>query len=276
MSIAPADAPPPPAWRDWLTDLAQALRFYTRLPTPRLPWEADPHAAPDFTRLPRVLPLAGAAVGAVAGASLTIAGAFGLPSMASAGLALVALVAVTGGFHEDGLADTADGFGGGATRERRLEIMADSRLGSYGATALVLALLLRFAALASLVTHVGYGRAALALVAASAVARVAGLIPLWALPSARPGGKSASVGRPGDAAMATAFAVTTVLCVLLLAPGFGLPKALGALVAATLSAWPVTRLSQAMLGGQTGDVAGAAGIVAEIAALLALLAHTGG
>ena len=75
--------------------------------------------------------------------------------------------------------------------------------------------------------------------------------------------------------MASAFAATTVLALLLLAPGFGVLKALAALVVAIASAWPLTRLSRRLLGGQTGDVAGAAGVVAEIAALLALLAHAG-
>ena len=68
----------------------------------------------------------------------------------TAGWALAALVLLTGGFHEDGLADTADGFGGGRTRERKLEIMRDSRIGSYGALALVLSVGIRAAALATM------------------------------------------------------------------------------------------------------------------------------
>ncbi|GGH14230.1 adenosylcobinamide-GDP ribazoletransferase [Alsobacter metallidurans] len=275
MSFAPADTPPPvppSAWRGLAVDLVQCLRFYTRLPTPRLSWEGDPHAAPDFTRAPRMLPLAGAAVGAVGGLALMLASAAGLPPIAAAALALAALVAATGAFHEDGLADMADGFWGGSTPERRLEIMADSRLGSYGATALGLALLLRFAAIAGLLAQAGAGRTALAIVAAASVSRVVGLTPLWALPSARPGGRSASVGRPNDAIMGTAFAGAAVICAVLLLPVFGPGRALIGFGLAALSAWPLIRLARAKIGGQTGDVAGAGAILAETVMLMALLA----
>jgi adenosylcobinamide-GDP ribazoletransferase len=271
MSVAPTDDRPPLAWRALALETAQCLRFYTRLPTPRLAWEADPHALPDFTRIPRMLPVAGAVVGAVGAAALLAASWLGLPPMAMAAVTLAALALATGAFHEDGLADMADGFWGGSTPARRLEIMADSRIGSYGATALAIALLLRFSAIAGLVAQAGAGRTALALVATAAISRVAGLIPLWALPPARPDGKSAAVGRPTDRTMGTACAITVVLAVLLLAPGFGIVKAAMALALGGLSAWPLMRLAKAKVGGQTGDVAGAVSQVAEAVVLLGLL-----
>ena len=166
----------------------------------------------------------------------------------------------------------ADGFWGGATPARRLEIMADSRVGAYGATALAITLLLRVSAIAGLIAQAGPGRAGLALVAAAAISRVAGLLPLWALPPARPGGKSASVGRPTDRTMATACALTAPLAALLLAPGFGLIKTVAALAAGAVTAFLVVRLARRMIGGQTGDVAGAGTLIAETAVLLTILA----
>ncbi|WP_406856922.1 adenosylcobinamide-GDP ribazoletransferase [Alsobacter sp. KACC 23698] len=269
--MAPRHDRPDLAWRVFVLETVQCLRFYTRLPTPRLAWEMDPHGAPDFSRIPRMLPVAGAILGGVGAAALVAASWIGLPPMAVAAVTLTAQTLATGALHEDALADMADGFWGGHTPERRLEIMADSRIGSYGATALALGLLLRFSAIAGLVAQAGPGRAALALVATAAIARVAGLFPLWALSPARPGGKSASVGRPTDRTMATACSITLALAVLLLAPGFGVVKAALALALGGLTAWLCVRLARAKIGGHTGDVAGAVTLIAEIAALLGLL-----
>ena len=254
-----------------LVEVAQCIRFYSRIPIPALPGEADPHAVPDFTRIPRVLPLAGAAIGVVGFVVLMAALALRLPTVAAAGFAVAALVLATGAFHEDGLADTADGFGGGRTVQRRLEIMTDSRVGTYGATAIALSLLLRVTLLAALVDRVGAGAAGLALVAAASATRVIALAPLWLLPPAKTEGRSASVGRPTDATMATAVALAAGVALLLLTPAFGLPRAGVSLVVAALSAWPILALSRRLIGGQTGDVAGATQQLAEIA-MLAVLA----
>ena len=93
-------------------DLLACLRFYSRLPVPVLPFETAPYAMLDFARSIRVLPLAGALIGAVGGCVLMAADALGLPPLPAAGFALAALLLTTGAFHEDGLADSADGLGG--------------------------------------------------------------------------------------------------------------------------------------------------------------------
>ncbi len=144
---------------DWpgrgaLYDLAGCLRFYSRLPVPQLPGEPDPHRSPDFTTLPRMLPLAGLILALPAALVLAAGWAVGLGPFLAATLAVAVAVVATGALHEDGLADVADGFGGGATRERRLEIMRDSRIGAYGGAALVLALALRIGALATLLDRI--------------------------------------------------------------------------------------------------------------------------
>ncbi len=256
-----------------LVALAQCLRFYSRLPVPALPGEADPHALPDFARIPRMLPLAGAIIGLVGAAVLALALRLGLPPMVAAAAAVTALVAATGAFHEDGLADTADGFGGGTTPARKLEIMTDSRIGTYGGAALVLSLLLRVTLIASLVTLSGGAVAALALVAVAAVSRVAGLVPIWLLPNAKPDGKSAAVGRPDTDTMVRAALLAAAIALLLLTPSHGVVRTVMVLAVAAAAAWPVVALSRRMIGGQTGDVAGAAQQVSEIAMLAALVAR---
>ncbi|WP_336486236.1 adenosylcobinamide-GDP ribazoletransferase [Methylobacterium nigriterrae] len=257
--------------RDLLYDLAACLRFYSRLPVPRLPGEPDPHATPDFRTVPRMLPIAGLVLALPAALVLVAAKGLGLGPFLAATLAVAASCLVTGALHEDGLADLADGFGGGATPERRLEIMRDSRIGSYGGIALVLALALRIGALATLLDRTGALATAAALVLAAALSRIAALAPMVILAPARPDGASASVGRPGKATVGLAAGIGLVLC--LLAVPFGLPPG-GLLLMAGLAVMAVlalTAIAQARIGGQTGDVVGGCQQVGEIAALLGLI-----
>ena len=261
---------------DWpgrgaLYDLAGCVRFYSRLPVPQLPGEPDPHRSPDFTTLPRMLPLAGLILALPAALMLAAAWAIGLGPFLAATLAVAILVVATGALHEDGLADVADGFGGGSTRERRLEIMRDSRIGAYGGAALVLALALRIGALATLLDRTGYA-AATGLIVAAILSRVAALAPMVMLKPARPNGLSAAVGRPGRASQATALGLGVALALgavpLGLPPGGVAPM----ILCAGLAALGLTWLARVMIGGQTGDVIGACQQAAEIAALLALVA----
>jgi adenosylcobinamide-GDP ribazoletransferase len=265
---------------DWpgrgaLYDLALCLRFYSRLPVPQLPGEPDPHRSPDFTRLPRMLPLAGLILALPAALVLAAAWRIGLGPFLAATLAIAALVVATGALHEDGLADVADGFGGGTTRERRLEIMRDSRIGAYGGAALVLALALRIGSLATLLDRTG-AAAATALVLAAALSRVAALAPMVLLAPARPGGLSATVGRPDRASLATAVGTGVALALAAVPLGLPLSGVALAILCAGLAALGVTLLARAKIGGQTGDVIGACQQVSEIAALLALVAAVAG
>jgi adenosylcobinamide-GDP ribazoletransferase len=252
-------------------DGAACLRFYSRLPVPALPGEGDPHSAPDFTRVPRMLPLAGLVLALPGGLVLLAAWGLGLGPFLAATLAVATGVLITGALHEDGLADVADGFGGGTTRERRLEIMRDSRIGAYGGVALVLALALRIGALATLLDRTGSG-AALALVLAAALSRTAALAPMVLLVPARRDGAAASVGRPGRPAVAIAGALALTLALLGGLLGLPVGGVLLMLLLSGLGALAVTALARRRIGGQTGDVIGACQQVAEIAALLGLVA----
>ena len=256
---------------DLAYDLAACLRFYSRLPVPRLPGEPDPHATPDFRRVPRMLPVAGVILALPAALVLIAAKGLGLGPFLAATLAVTVAALVTGALHEDGLADLADGFGGGTTRERRLEIMRDSRIGSYGGVALVLSLALRIGALATLLDRTG-AYAALALVLAAAISRTAALAPMVLLDPARPGGAGAAVGRPTRGTFLVAMGLSLGLAAMAL--GLGLPAGGIALMLGftALAAGIVTALARRKIGGQTGDVVGACQQAAEVAGLIGLVA----
>ncbi|MEP9353380.1 adenosylcobinamide-GDP ribazoletransferase [Xanthobacter sp. KR7-65] len=253
-------------------DVAAALRFYSRLP---IPGGAEAHAAPELDRIAYAIPLAGAVIGLIGGAVLMLALALKLPPFLAAVLAVTALVLATGCFHEDGLADTADGLGGGRDRAQRLAIMRDSRIGTYGASALLLALLLRVGALEALTVSAGPLRAALALVAAEAASRAAGVLLLRALPPARADGAAAAVGRPSaDAALACSLMAALVAGVILVA-SFGIGAVFAGLIGALLALIAMARLSARLIGGQTGDVAGATQQVAVIVFLIGVIIFGG-
>jgi adenosylcobinamide-GDP ribazoletransferase len=257
--------------RAGLIDLARGLRFFSRLPVPVLPFETDPHGSPDLGGMTRALPFAGIAIGCLPALVLAASLALGLGTWLSAALSIAAMTVSTGALHEDGLADLADAFGG-ATRERRLAIMRDSRLGSYGASALILAFTLRIGALATLATHLDPWSAGFAVLAAACLSRVAGVAPLAFLPPARTDGLSHAVGQPSRdsfwIAAILALCLTIVLGILGHWPRSGIALMLAA---AGASAFLVTRLARRLLGGQTGDVAGAGQQSAEVAVLIGLL-----
>ena len=249
-----------------VSDVADALSFFTRLPLPAPP----PNGPLDFNRIAWAAPAAGAVVGAVGAVVLALTQVLGLPALVSAALATASLVAATGGLHEDGLADVADAFGGGQTRERKLDIMRDSRIGAYGAIALTLALILRVGALASMLSH-GFWSAAGALIVVAAVSRAAALMPLALLNPARAEGVGAAAGRLEPASFAAACAAALILAVaigLLTVDG---GRAIDAALASAIGAAGMTALASRQIGGQTGDVAGAAQQWAEIAGWCGLL-----
>jgi len=118
---------------EWLDDFRTAVAFLTRLPMPH----PDGAMPPNFVRAQRMFPVVGALIGAAVGLLCLGLRYVGVPDLAAAALALGGSAILTGALHEDGLADVADGFGGGRTLESKLEIMRDSRLGTYGAVGLL-------------------------------------------------------------------------------------------------------------------------------------------
>ncbi|WP_218032774.1 adenosylcobinamide-GDP ribazoletransferase [Pararhodospirillum oryzae] len=252
-----------PAWlSERRAELACAVSFLTRLP-PAL--RAD---APPLARCVWAFPVAGAVVGLIGGVTLVAGSGLGLPALAAGFLAMGAMVLATGALHEDGLSDTADGLGGGRDRDHALAIMRDSRLGAYGAVALVIAMGLRGAALGGLAASPW---ALAAPLVAAAIGRAGCGLVLGLLGPARTDGLGAGAGTPTRPVLVAAWAVAALLAVIFLP----LLPAVIALAASVLPVLAVSRLAQRRLGGHTGDIAGACGLLAEIAALLVLAAGVG-
>lgn len=243
-------------------DLALAVGLLTRLP---VPVDAD-LAAARGARAAWAWPLAGLAVAGLAALTGTVALALGLPPLAVAGLVLGTQMMLTGALHEDGLADCADGFWGGHDVARRLEIMKDSRIGAYGTLALGVMLLVRGGALAAL-ADAGPGALTAGLLAAAALSRAGMAALMHALPNARGGGLAARVGVPPRAAVLLGGGLALAVAVLAAGgPGLVAAAVAGGAVLA------VGRIARAKIGGQTGDVLGAAQVMAETAALLTFCA----
>lgn len=245
-----------------MTELRAALAavaFLTRVPVGRR-FELGPD---DVRRAGPWFPLVGSGIGAATGAA-----AYGvaqvLPPLAAAGVALALMAVLTGALHLDAVADAADALGG-STRERALEIMRDHRIGSYGATALLLDLLLRAAALAALA---GSAHVVAVAAAAGAVSRGAGVVLAASLPYARAvDGAGAALTRTSRSRDAAAAAVGVALALAVARVDGAVLLAVGAGVA--VAARPLARR---WLGGVTGDVLGSVSELAEIGGLLAAAA----
>ena len=237
-------------------DLWSALALLTRLPVP--------DHAPRGASAGWAWPIVGAVVGGIAALVISVAVFIGIPAGVAAALALATTAMVTGALHEDGLADTADGFFGGRDVDRRLAIMKDSHIGSFGTLALILVTLARWSALAVLCTT---GGAAVALIAAGALSRVPMLVLMAALPNARKSGLSQSVGQPGRGVILMAIVVAVVL-------GLFLTGWVTLWIALALAALTVGlgALARRKIGGQTGDVLGASQQLAEVLCLALLAA----
>lgn len=245
--------------RAWIADLHLATVFLTRLPLPPLGALGEGALA----RSMRAFPLAGALVGFCAGLVYWAASALLTPALA--GLAAVAAsVWLTGAMHEDGLADVADGLGGGRDRAHKLEIMHDSRVGSYAVAALIFSIALRSQSVAALADG---GKALAALVAAAAVSRAALPVMMAAWVPARRDGLAVSTGRPGGGVAATAAGLGLLLLLVCL----GLKAALAALATALCLAAVVWVLARRGIGGYTGDVLGATQQAMELGVLLAVV-----
>ncbi|WP_024513669.1 adenosylcobinamide-GDP ribazoletransferase [Bradyrhizobium sp. Tv2a-2] len=244
-----------------LRDLRIAISLCTRLPV--APSSAIGEG--DLARASWAFPIAGALIGLIGAAVYWIADRLHLPPLAASVLALAATIFLSGAMHEDGLADAADGLGGGRTREKKLEIMRDSRIGTFGACALGLSLLLRWSALATLNDT---RSVAIALIVAHAAARAVLPAFMSLVPPARSEGLSSSAGQPQPVSAAIALG----LGIAALAIGFGLKAMLTGAVALAAIGLLLARLAQRQIGGQTGDVLGALEQAAE--ATLLLLATT--
>ena len=241
-----------------IAEVQVAFMLLTRLPAGRL--EGD---APELAAAKWAFPLAGLVVGGSLAGVYIAMNSLGLPAGLAAILALGAGVMMTGGLHEDGLADCADGFGGGQTKGQKLAIMKDSTVGSYGVLALILVISARIMALAALPAT---AQSLILLISLAMVSRMMMVIYLDWLPSACAEGLGHEAGKDSGLSVV----VAAVLCVPALMYSGGLILfSLAALCgAAILVGWTANR----QIGGQTGDVCGAVQILSETAGWVCLSA----
>jgi len=249
-----------------LAELGTALAFFSRIRVPAA-FTGEP-----LTRAVAMVPLAGVLIALPAGLVMLLADLLGAAPLVAAVLAVITAIVVTGALHEDGLADCADGFWGGAEPVRRLEIMRDSRIGSYGVLALVGAVLLKVAILESALAA-GSGTALLMLLAAASAGRAVALYPWVGLPPARRDGLAVGIGRPTIPTFRRAILIAVLATAVLVAwwapVGFMLAS-----VAAAAASKACATLAEHKVGGHTGDVIGATVVVSELTYLLVLTMWT--
>jgi adenosylcobinamide-GDP ribazoletransferase len=244
----------------WADAALLAISFLTRLPV-KLRVAPGPGALAGAMIF---FPLVGGVIGLMCSGAYALA-IVALPVGPASLLAIAAGILLTGGLHEDGLADCADGLGGGSDKERAWAIMHDSRIGSFGAIALILSVALRATALAGIERP---ARVAAALISAHAVARALLPAAMLSLPPANSVGLAAEAGRPGASVAAPAAILALAVAVLCLPRAAALAAVAAAGAAVMLVGW----LARRRIGGYSGDVLGAMEQSAEIAALLAILA----
>ena len=235
-------------------DVLSVFGFFTRLPV----WHTPP-AGRAFTHALWATPVAGWFVAASGAAVFASAATLDLGASTAALLAVSATMLATGCFHEDGLSDVADGFGGGRTKADKLRIMKDSRLGTYGAAALILSIGLRWSALSGMA---GWDGAA-ALVAAHGASRA--MLPLF-LRAVRPASEAGLAAGLSDIPTQTV-GVALLLGVVSLVP-LGVSGALVGVLLLMAFFLALRWLCLRQIGGQTGDVCGALQQCCEIAVLL--------
>ena len=249
--------------KSWGNDVQLALIFLTRVP-----WKLNEEVAPQaLNRALRAFPIIGLLVGGFAATVFGLATLLNLPSLVCSLLAVLATILITGALHEDGLADVADGFGGGHTVERKLEIMRDSRVGSYGVLAMVIGVGLRVAALDG---FSNWGLASAAIVGAACLSRLAPALLIYCMSPARNNGLAATMDKPD---------LTIILQATALACGFFLlctsfTAGFLALGICGLTLYSFGLIAKSQVNGHTGDVCGASQQIIEITALLTLVAMT--
>ncbi len=236
-------------------ELQLAFVLLTRLPMGRLPDDTPPTSDAAWA-----FPFVGLIIGALSG-TIFLLTAFALPPLTAALLAITTGIVLTGALHEDGLADVADGFGGGQTRDAKLEIMRDSRIGSYGVVALILILGLTATAIAA---SPPTSKSLTLFAAIGAISRAAVVIPMTFLRPAR------AEGLGFRAALTPGWRVWTAIGLMALAALVTFPALI---IVSILTAGLMTIAAKTQIGGQTGDVLGATQKLTECTCWLTAAAY---
>lgn len=247
-------------------DFTVCVQFLSRFPIPEL---LASHDKPDFKRSSRMFPVAGLLIAMPAISAMVLLGLLNVPPMVVAAVTITLQLAVTGALHEDGLADCADGFGGGRTREDKLTIMKDSRVGAFGVAASIMALVLRFALLTALI-EVSLLSGILAYLASQMLSRAVQVYFWQCLPPARQDGLAATFGQPDEQAMTWALATGIISALTLTFFAFPALSVFIGMIIVLIALIAFRTLCINQINGQTGDTIGAIQIITEIAFLIGL------
>jgi len=239
-----------------ITDLRIGISLCTRLPVA----SATPTTEGDVARASWTFPIAGLVIGLAGSLVYWLAIRLNVAPLPAAALTLASTMLLTGAMHEDGLADTADGLGGN-TRERKLDIMRDSRIGTFGACALLVSAMLRWSAIADIAEP---SFVMTALVGAHVAARACLPVFMRLVPPARADGLSSGAGQPPWSSVVAAIVLGTIALLIC----FGVAGTALTLLFLVLSGLLISRITTAQFGGQTGDVLGALEQIGEAAILL--------
>ncbi|MEJ1174173.1 adenosylcobinamide-GDP ribazoletransferase [Agrobacterium sp. CMT1] len=254
--------------RDFITDVMHSLAFLSRLPVPSRFFEG--YSGVPMGRAARAFPAAGLLIALPAAFLVVVFARFDASPQLTGWLAIGLTALMTGALHEDGLADMADGFGSGRDKSRMLEIMKDSRIGSYGTIAMVLSFALRATALASLIETLPGKTAAACLIAALVTSRALMVWHWQSLPAAKTSGIAVNAGQPGESERNIALAAGLFLFILFTLHALPLFEIVLVLAVAVIAAMLFGRLCERKIGGHTGDTIGACQQITEIVILVAL------
>jgi adenosylcobinamide-GDP ribazoletransferase len=250
-----------------VTETARAVSFLSRLPVPDRFFAGHDGS---LSRTVAAFPLAGLVIALPSTLVMDVLSVSGAEAILVALIGISLQIMITGALHEDGLSDSADGLGGGGNRDKALAIMKDSRIGTYGALALILSVALRVASLAILIDVLPPLSSALCWLAAAVLSRTLMVWHWSSLPSARRDGVAASAGAPDAEASRTALVlgavITAILC--LIAIPFHAWFLAGLFSVACVTGF--TRHVRRRIEGHTGDTIGASQQLCEIAFLLGL------
>ncbi|WP_052245408.1 adenosylcobinamide-GDP ribazoletransferase [Halocynthiibacter namhaensis] len=251
------------SWATWAETRRDQFKLGIMLLT-RLPMRSITGVVPTLPASTWAWPIIGAFIGLMTGGTYLVATCIGLPPILSAFVALAVSLMLTGAMHEDGLADLADGLGGGSSVEKKLEIMRDSRLGSYGAAAMILTIGLRISAMAAFADP---WITLMACIGLSAASRSFMVPVLWLVPPARTNGQGAHASE--------VTARQTIYCLLIafiiFACATNILTALTVTVTMGISTFLLSRVVIKQISGQTGDVLGATQQLAEMTGWLTLV-----
>lgn len=250
-------------------DFWLCLAFFTRLPVSVVFDRTAP-----LSRASQMFPVTGLVVGLIGSLTLALASMLQLPALAASILAVAAMIISTGALHEDGLADTVDGFGGSHDRERKLEIMKDSHIGTYGVLALILSQGLRVILIASLLP-LGLSNTIAVLIAGQMVSRASSMLVWSVLPPARNNGLSRQVGQPDRRSLSIAWVITAIALLCLVLLGLHMFAVLVAAFASALVSYVMKGLCHRQIGGQTGDTIGATQQLCDLAFMTGILMSVG-